>query len=179
MSFYFCGGFMRTKDVVVLSYQESWKDDFEQISKELQEAAGKLILRIEHVGSTSVQGLSAKPIIDIDLVISDDTDLTEVIDSLAKIGYVHEGNLGIEGREAFAYSGKEHLQLHHLYVCPESSCELKRHLAFRDYLRCHPEAVQAYGEVKVKAAQLFPKDIDSYIAYKSTIIEQIYKEMEI
>ena len=57
MSFYFCGGFMRTKDVVVLSYQESWKDDFEQISKELQEAAGKLILRIEHVGSTSVQGL--------------------------------------------------------------------------------------------------------------------------
>ena len=85
MSFYFCGGFMRTKDVVVLSYQESWKDDFEQISKELQEAAGKLILRIEHVGSTSVQGLSAKPIIDIDLVVSDDTDLTEVIDSLSKI----------------------------------------------------------------------------------------------
>lgn len=170
---------MRTKEVVVLSYQESWKDDFEQISKELQEAAGKLVLRIEHVGSTSVQGLSAKPIIDIDLVISDDTDLTEVIGSLAKIGYVHEGNLGIEGREAFAYSGKEHLQPHHLYVCPESSCELKRHLAFRDYLRCHPEAVQAYGEVKVKAAQLFPKDIDSYITYKSTIIEQIYKEMEI
>lgn len=170
---------MRTKEVVVLSYQESWKDDFEQISKELQEAAGKLVLRIEHVGSTSVQGLSAKPIIDIDLVISDDTDLMEVIDSLAKIGYVHEGNLGIEGREAFVYSGKEHLQLHHLYVCLESSCELKRHLAFRDYLRCHPEAVQAYGEVKVKAAQLFPKDIDSYIAYKSTIIEQIYKEMEI
>lgn len=170
---------MRTKEVVVLSYQESWKNDFEQISKELQKAAGKLVLRIEHVGSTSVQGLSAKPIIDIDLVISDDTDLTEVIDSLAKIGYVHEGNLGIEGREAFAYSGKEHLRLHHLYVCPESSCELKHHLAFRDYLRCHPEAVQAYGEVKVKAAQLFPKDIDSYIAYKSTIIEQIYKEMEI
>lgn len=179
MSFYFCGGFMRTKDVVVLSYQESWKDDFEQISKELQEAAGKLVLRIEHVGSTSVQGLSAKPIIDIDLVIAIDTDLSEVIQKLAVIGYVHEGNLGIEGREAFAYSGKEHLQVHHLYVCPENSPELKRHLAFRDYLRSHPKAVLAYGKVKEEAAKLFPKDIDKYIAYKSSIIEEIYKELEI
>ncbi|SDO54708.1 GrpB domain, predicted nucleotidyltransferase, UPF0157 family [Streptococcus equinus] len=178
MSLYFYGGFMRTKEVLVLSYQESWKDDFEKIAKELQEALGNLILRIEHVGSTSVPGLSAKPIIDIDLVIACDTDLSEVIKALAAIGYIHEGNLGIEGREAFAYSGKEHLQVHHLYVCPEDSPELKHHLAFRDYLRSHPEAVLAYGNVKEKAAKLFPKDIDSYIAYKSSIIEEIYKELE-
>ena len=67
------------------------------------------------MGSTSVQGLSAKPIIDIDLVIAIDTDLSEVIQELAVIGYVHEGNLGIEGREAFDYSGKEHLQDHQIY----------------------------------------------------------------
>ena len=156
---------MRTKEVLLLSYQESWKDDFEKIAKELKTALGDLILKIEHVGSTSVQGLSAKPIIDIDLVIA--------------IGYAHEGNLGIEGREAFAYSGKEHLQVHHLYVCPENSPELKRHLAFRDYLRSHPEAILSYGEVKEKAAKLFSKDIDKYIAYKSSIIEEIYKELEI
>lgn len=150
MSLYFWGGFMRTKEVLVLSYQESWKDDFKKIAKELKAALGDLILKIEHVGSTSVQGLSAKPIIDIDLVIAIDTDLSEVIQELAVIGYVHEGNLGIEGREAFAYSGKEHLQVHHIYVCPENSPELKRHLAFRDYLRSHPEAVLAYGEVKKK-----------------------------
>lgn len=179
MSLYFWGGFMRTKEVLVLSYQESWKDDFEKIAKELKAALGDLILKIEHVGSTSVQGLSSKPIIDIDLVIAIDTDLSEVIQKLAVIGYVHEGNLGIEGREAFAYSGKEHLQVHHLYVCSENSPELKRHLAFRDYLRSHPETVLAYGEVKEKAAKLFPKDIDKYIAYKSSIIEEIYKELEI
>ena len=120
MSLYFWGGFMRTKEVLLLSYQESWKDDFEKIAKELKTALGDLILKIEHVGSTSVQGLSAKPIIDIDLVIAIDTDLSEVIQKLAAIGYAHEGNLGIEGREAFAYSGKEHLQVHHLYVCPEN-----------------------------------------------------------
>ena len=164
---------MRTKEVLLLSYQESWKDDFEKIAKELKTALGDLILKIEHVGSTSVQGLSAN------LVIAIDTDLSEVIQKLAAIGYAHEGNLGIEGREAFAYSGKEHLQVHHLYVCPENSPELKRHLAFRDYLRSHPEAILSYGEVKEKAAKLFSKDIDKYIAYKSSIIEEIYKELEI
>lgn len=169
---------MRTKEVLLLSYQESWKDDFEKIAKELKTALGDLILKIEHVGSTSVQGLSAKPIIDIDLVIAIDTDLSEVIQKLAAIGYAHEGNLGIEGREAFAYSGKEHLQVHHLYVCPENSLELKRHLAFRDYLRSHPGAVAIYGATKMKAAQLFPKNIESYMAYKTSVIEKIYKELE-
>ena len=93
-------------------------------------------------------------------MIAQETALSMVIEKLASIGYVHEGNLGIEGREAFAYSGKEHLQCHHLYVCPENSLELKRHLAFRDYLRSHPDAVAIYGATKMKAAQLFPKNIE-------------------
>ncbi|MCI7678102.1 MAG: GrpB family protein [Streptococcus orisratti] len=168
---------MRTKEVIVLPYQESWKDDFEKIAQELRTVLGELAIRIEHVGSTAVEGLAAKPIIDIDLVILS-KDFPSVVESLATIGYQHEGNLGIEGREAFTYSGKEHLQSHHLYVCPENSPELKRHLAFRDYMRSHPAAVKTYGAIKLKAAQLFPKDIESYMAYKSSVIEEIYKELE-
>ena len=68
--------------------------------------------------------------------------------ALATIGYEHEGNGGIEGREMFKYSGKEHLMEHHLYVCPEDSRELKRHVLFRDYLRSHPDAVQSYSQIK-------------------------------
>lgn len=177
MSLYFCGGFMRTKEVIVLPYQESWKDDFEKIAQELRTVLSELAIRIEHVGSTAVEGLAAKPIIDIDLVILS-KDFPSVVKNLATIGYQHEGNLGIEGREAFTYSGKEHLQSHHLYVCPENSPELKRHLAFRDYMRSHPAAVKTYGVIKLKAAQLFPKDIESYMAYKSSVIEEIYKELE-
>lgn len=169
---------MRTEEVIVLSYQESWKDDFEKIAQELRAVLGELAIRIEHVGSTAVEGLVAKPIIDIDVVIAQETDLSMVVEKLASIGYAHEGNLGIEGREAFAYSGKEHLQCHHLYVCPENSLELKRHLAFRDYLRSHPDAVAIYGATKMKAAQLFPKNIESYVAYKTSVIEEIYKELE-
>ncbi len=177
MSLYFCGGFMRTEKVVVLPYQEEWQTDFQKIAEELRVALGELAIKIEHVGSTAVEGLAAKPIIDIDVVIVSE-DFPKVVQCLADIGYWHEGNLGIDGREAFAYSGKEHLQCHHLYVCPEESKELARHLAFRDYLRNHPDAVATYGAVKMEAAQLFPENIESYIAYKSSVIEEIYKELE-
>jgi len=168
---------MITKRVVVLPYDEQWKQDFQKIRSELLNALGPLALRIEHVGSTSVQGLSAKPVIDIDVVIKDYTDLESVVSALGEIGYRHEGNLGIVGREAFKYDGKEHLKKHHLYVCPEDSPELKRHLAFRDYLRAHPDAVREYGRIKEEGAKKYPRDIDRYIAYKSPFIHRIYAEL--
>ena len=165
---------MGTKHVVVLPYDETWKKDFLKIEAELKDALQGLALRIEHVGSTSVEGLSAKPIIDIDIVIKDYSVFEGVVLALDKIGYRHEGNLGIVGREAFKYDGKEHLQKHHLYVCTEDSEELKRHIAFRDYLRSHPEAVKEYGQVKEEGARRYPYDIDKYIEYKSPVIEKIY-----
>ena len=66
---------------------------------------------------------------------------------------------------------------HHLYVCPEDSTELKRHLAFRDYLRTHQAAREKYGNIKLEAAKLYPEDIDKYIEYKSPIIEEIYADV--
>ena len=105
------------KHVIVQSYDKTWADDFVAIRDELNDALKDLALRIEHVGSTSVEGLSAKPIIDIDVVIQDRADLPKVIKALQEIGYSHEGDQGISGREAFKYEGKEHLRKHHLYVC--------------------------------------------------------------
>lgn len=168
---------MYRRHIIVQPYDEMWKQDFISISNEIRDALGELALRIEHVGSTSVPGLSAKPVIDIDVVIRDHSVLDEVISRLAKIGYQHEGNLGIAGREAFGYEGKEHLKEHHLYVCPEDSPELKRHIAFRDYLRSHPDAVQEYSRIKEEAASFYPYDIDQYIGHKSPVIEKIYKEI--
>ena len=168
---------MTTRNIVVVPYDEKWKLCFEQIAGELSAALGELALSIEHVGSTSVPGLAAKPIIDIDVVIEDESKLQAVIGALAKIGYQYEGNLGIPGREAFGYEGKTHLMEHHLYVCPKDSPELRRHVAFRDYLRGHPEAVQEYSRIKEEAALLFPHDIDGYINHKGTLIEKIYREI--
>ena len=170
---------MITKHVVVLPYDKQWKQDFLQIKAELADALGQLAIGIEHIGSTSVPGLSAKPIIDLDVVIEDDSRLESVIAALGKIGYRHEGNLGIAGREAFKYDGKEHLRRHHLYVCPADSPELKRHLAFRDYLKTHPDAVLEYSRIKEEGAALYSDNIDRYIEHKSPFIEKIYAEIGI
>ena len=167
---------MRTKNVVVLPYDKAWKSDFEAIRNELETAIGDLILGIEHVGSTSVEGLSAKPCIDIDVIIKDYSIFPTVVSRLNSIGYIHEGDLGIKDREAFRYSDKPHLQTHHLYVCPQDSAELHRHLTFRDFLRKNPEAVRIYSSVKEQAAQLYPQQIDRYIEYKSPCIEELYRQ---
>ena len=168
---------MVTKQVVVVPYDAAWKTQFVAIKNEVQEALGPLALSVEHVGSTAVEGLSAKPIIDVDVVIQDYSVFDAVVRTLADIGYEHEGNLGIAGREAFTYEGKPHLMLHHLYVCPRDSAELHRHLAFRDFLRSHQDAVREYSRIKQEGAARYPADIEAYIAHKSPFIEKIYAQL--
>lgn len=167
---------MQTRKVYVETYNPEWKKDFERIKNEISSAIGDLIVGIEHIGSTSVEGLSAKPCIDIDIVIRDYSVFDELVRLLDAIGYIHEGDLGIKDRQAFKYTDKPHLRSHHLYVCPQNSEELMRHVAFRDYLRAHPNARAKYSAVKEKAAELFPNDINGYMAYKSSCIEELYAE---
>lgn len=124
--------------VVVTPYNKTWKSSFEEIKAEIENVIGDLIIGIEHVGSTSVEGLSAKPCIDIDVIIKDYSVFNDVVNKLATIGYIHKGDLGIKDREAFKYADKPHLQKHHLYVCPQHSEELHRHITFRDFLRENP-----------------------------------------
>ena len=166
---------MKTKNVVVEKWNPKWKDEFERIADSLGEDVIYNSIKIEHVGSTSVEGLSAKPIIDLDIVI--ENDKFEIIKRLLKDkGYEHEGNLGIEGREAFSYSGKEELMTHHLYVCPQDSKEFFRHIIFRNFLKNNPDLAAEYSNVKEQAAVLYPDDIDKYMEFKSKIIEKIYKK---
>ncbi len=166
---------MRKKHVIVLPYDKSWKLNFERIMEELLKTLGDTVLGIEHIGSTSVEGLSAKPIIDIDIVIKNYSVFEIVKEKLELIGYIHEGDLGIKDREAFKYFDKEHLQQHHLYVCPQNSDGYIRHITFRNYLRSNQDAVKEYSQVKEEAARLFPEDIDKYIEYKSPCIETLYR----
>jgi len=161
------------KKVVVVPYDEKWNQEFEKIKQELSRELDNLVMAIEHVGSTSVEGLAAKPVIDIDIVIKDYNSFEAVKEALSQIGYTHEGDLGVKDRQAFKYSDKPHLMRHHLYVCPEYSEELKRHIAFRDYLRSCPEDRDWYGSVKVLAAKCFPENIDSYIIAKSPCVAEI------
>ena len=166
---------MRTQNVVVEKWNPKWKEEFEKIVESLGKEIIQNVIKIEHVGSTSVEGMSAKPIIDLDIVIENDKFLI-LKKLLEDKGYVHEGDLGIRDREAFSYININDLMTHHLYVCPKDSEELFKHITFRNYLRQHSELVDEYLKVKEKAAVLFPDNIDKYIEYKSGVIEKIYNQ---
>ena len=165
---------MRTKRVVVEKWNQQWKYEYEKIVASLGKDIIYNSIKIEHVGGTSVEGLSAKPVIDLDIVIEKDK-FAIIKELLNKKGYEHEGDLGIEGREAFSYSGKEELMTHHLYVCPKNSKELFKHITFRNFLENNPALAAEYSKVKEQAAVLYPDDIDKYMEFKSEIIEKIYK----
>ena len=165
---------MRTKRVVVEKWNPQWKYEYEKIVASLGKDIIYNSIKIEHVGSTSVEGLSAKPVIDLDIVIEKDK-FAIIKELLNEKGYEYEGDLGIEGREAFSYSGKEELMTHHLYVCPKNSKELFKHITFRNFLENNPALAAEYSKVKEQAAVLYPDDIDKYMEFKSEIIEKIYK----
>src|SRR5688572_18990369 len=114
-------------------YDPAWPCQFTTLATRVQSAIGSAVVRIEHVGSTAVVGLAAKPVIDLDVVVRTQSDVSDAIRRLSALGYVHEGDLGISGREAFRCPPGE--QRHHLYLLVEGADELARHLAFRDALR--------------------------------------------
>lgn len=170
------------KKVMIATYDPTWPLRFNELKGVLEKGLPNLILSIKHVGSTSVPGLSAKPILDVDIVIDHRDLLPAVSVRLEKMGYYGEGDLGIEGREAFAridghvpWDGREIAWMeHHLYVCSKESAELQQHLAFRDFLRNNPAAAHEYGELK-KALAASAMDRTDYTAGKDAFIHSILR----
>lgn len=164
----------------IVPYDKKWEKEFLLLSEVLKNTLRDLVLSIEHVGSTSVKGLGAKPIIDLDIVINDELIFREISDKLHRIGYIHEGNKGIEGREAFARKNdsvpwiddKSCWIEHHLYVCTKDNKELLRHLKFRNYLREHPEVAKEYEQLKIFLAKNSKSRLE-YTEEKSDFINQI------
>lgn len=161
------------RSVLILDYDPSWPDVFEALRRAVWAAVCDIALSVEHVGSTAVSGLAAKPVIDMDIVVDALEKVPAAIARLAELGYVHAGNLGIEDREAF--NAPDGLPPHHLYVCVEGSAALLNHLALRDFLRSNPAAAAEYGRLKKQLAAQFPNDIDSYVAGKTAYLLQVLR----
>lgn len=162
--------------VLVVDYDPSWPDKFEELRRAVWPAVRDVALAIEHVGSTAVAGLAAKPIIDMDVVVAARDRMPEAIARLGVLGYVHRGNLGIEDREAFTAPVPS--PAHHLYVCLQGSAALANHLALRDFLRRDRAAAAEYGRIKKQLAARFPTDMASYIAGKTDYILAVLRRME-
>ncbi len=159
------------KRIKVVPYDPAWAERYQEIRERLMPALQGLVVGIEHVGSTSVPGLAAKPIIDVDVVISSRLRFPEVRDALHGLGYVHRGNLEIPGREAFLRPPGTFP--HHLYVCSVDTPNLHDHLVLRDTLRARADLRERYAAIKREMAALHPEDIDSYIDGKGPVIEAI------
>ena len=157
--------------VIIEDYDPRWPKLFETLRSRLAAVLTELVVSIEHVGSTSVAGLAAKPIIDIDVLLRSSSDLRVVIRKLAELGYEYQGDLGISGREAFR---NEAVGIrHHLYVCPPGSREYDRHIAFRNHLREHAADADAYARLKRELATRYGADREGYNQAKSEFVEHI------
>jgi GrpB-like predicted nucleotidyltransferase (UPF0157 family) len=161
------------RNVFVVDYDASWPLTFATLRAPIWEALQGIALSVEHVGSTSVPGLAAKPIIDIDVVVPSRAEIPAIVGRLADLGYVHSGDLGIEDREAF--ESPVGLPAHHLYACVQGCVALANHLTLRECLRRNPATAAAYGQVKKKLAEQFPTDIESYVAGKTDFLLEVLR----
>ena len=163
--------------VEVVPYSADWPAQFAQIASRLSRALeGVPLVAVEHVGSTAVPGLAAKPILDIDIIV-ERQHVQAAIAALAKIGYAHRGDLGVTDREAFM--SPDNNPRRHVYVCVEGTLHLRNHLEAREVLRARPDLRERYGAVKL-ALSLDP-DIDktTYVARKSDVLEDVISASEL
>jgi GrpB-like predicted nucleotidyltransferase (UPF0157 family) len=159
---------MNQGSIQVVDYNAEWPHQFGELRERIWPSVRDIALAVEHVGSTSVPGLAAKPVIDLDVVIPSRNEISSIVTRLDALGYRHLGNLGIEDREVF--STPENRPAHNLYVCPRDSVALRNHITFRDYLRVHPSDAMAYSMLKKQLAASFAHDIDSYVHGKTDFI---------
>ncbi|MEH7441782.1 GrpB family protein [Bacillus sp. JJ1122] len=164
---------MTRRRVEVIPYQEEWKQLFENEKECLKNIFHPNNVDIHHIGSTSVPGLSAKPIIDILLAADKLADIDQATAQIVTAGYEAKGENGIPGRRYFQKSDKNGIRKVHLHAFVKGSHELQRHLVFRDYLFEHPEEAKKYAAIKEKAAEKYEYDIESYIAEKSPLVKEL------
>ena len=141
--------------VVVVDYDPDWAQRFEFLRGRITVALGGLAAAVEHVGSTAVVGLAAKPIIDMDVLLISATALPEAIERLAALGYAHQGDLGIPERRGLSRAPPGDFSASPLRLPATAAASFSRHLAFRDYLRSHPQEAKAYGDLKQALAVRF------------------------
>jgi GrpB-like predicted nucleotidyltransferase (UPF0157 family) len=162
-----------TSTIVVSDYDPAWPSWFETVRANIWPAVEEVALRIDHVGSTSVLGLAAKPLIDIDVVVTGPDDVREVVRRLAGIGYRWRGDLGVPGREAFAAPNEEGLPPHNLYLVVKNNKAHVDHWLLADALRNDAGARDRYAELKSRNARLSNDDMEFYVAAKARFVADL------
>ncbi len=159
------------RTIIVTPYTTHWLEQFRQEAAKITAIFGPELISIYHIGSTSIPGMSAKPIIDIMPVVHTIEKTDPFNSAMRDLGYDPRGEYGIPGRRYFS-KGEGHNRSHHVHTYALDNPDVKRHLDFRDYLIAHPEEAQQYATLKTKLARQFPHDIDAYMAGKEGFIQE-------
>jgi len=161
-----------TRKVLVLPYNPAWPLQFAAESGILRTIFGTEVVAIHHIGSTSIPGMSAKPIVDLLVEVRDISGLDRFNEKLSESSYTPKGENGIPGRRYF-FKGSEDLHTAHVHCFQSGNEHIERNLIFRDYLKAHPSEARSYSLLKEILADQFPEDIDSYVEKKDRFIQEI------
>lgn len=153
-------------------YQPEWKRRYEAEVERLQSVAGDRLHDFEHVGSTAVEGLAAKPIIDMLAVVEDAADAAALVPVLEERGYEHRPNDGVPDRE-FLAKGPRANRTHYLSLVERDGDRYREQVAFRDYLRSHSGVAAEYAELKRTLAEEYPDDRSAYTQRKGAFVERV------
>jgi GrpB-like predicted nucleotidyltransferase (UPF0157 family) len=158
--------------VEVVPHNPEWGREFEAEAHCLKQVLGELVVGLHHIGSTAIPGLSAKPIIDVLMVVLSLSALDEETPTLEAIGYEAMGEYGIATRRYFRKNDFAGIRTHQVHAFEAASPHVERHLAFRDYLIAHPWVARDYGELKQRLAAQNPDDIDTYGDGKEAFVKE-------
>ena len=158
--------------IEVIPHDPAWQGEFSAEAQRIRRALGKIVVRLHHIGSTAIPGLSAKPIIDLLLEVEEVAELDDRSADLQALGYEVMGEFGIPGRRYFRKNNASGVRTHQLHAFKADAAQVERHLAFRDYLIAHPAEAGLYSELKQKLAQTHPGDIEAYMDGKDPFIKE-------
>jgi GrpB-like predicted nucleotidyltransferase (UPF0157 family) len=179
----------KSRQVVILDHQPRWRSEFEAIGTHLRSVLGDTALRIDHIGSTSVPGLGAKDIIDIQVTVADLGRMTESEARMKQAGFLQRGDIHRDNFVGLPDSTSVELEKkyfreaegdrrRHMHVRQEGRFNQRYPLIFRDYLRANPVVRDAYEIVKRRLAGIFPESIDGYLSIKDPYMDTIYAGAE-
>jgi GrpB-like predicted nucleotidyltransferase (UPF0157 family) len=161
-------------DVVIVDYNSRWPSYFAEEAERIRQVFGTSLVALEHIGSTSVPGLAAKPIVDIQVIVQSVADAQSAAPALSALGW-EQGTFALdpETRLYFKKRSAAGVRTHQLHVYAPDHPAASAHLLFRDYLRAHPEEAALYAALKRELAQQFPTDRLAYNDAKTAYVEAV------
>jgi len=160
--------------VELAPYDPNWPQDFERIRDKLQRLLAPFVVTIEHIGSTSIPGIAAKPLIDVDIILRNSADISGATQILLEQNYEPRGNRYDD--DVWAFMMRDSQPPERVYLCPPNNQTHERRMIFRNYLRAHPAEAVAYAKLKLKLAEIHRHDGDRYTAEKRPFIDAIIEK---